>query len=186
MPIHCVFQLEGLDVRFSVEAEDKIKEECCPGKPFASFRKEVSILLSPYHFQTRNGCHFAENIFKCIEWELFYCDSNVPEVWSWGSNWQYVIPGSGNGLSPVRRQAIIWTNDDSIQWYISAFAEFLCKAHVLCYVYSHQWSCALWTVNPAAATSRWTSPSSRVTQQSRCLHGYWGRLEETKVWFIFL
>ena len=29
---------------------------------------------------------------------------------SLGSNWQYIIIGSDNGLVPNRRQAIIWTN----------------------------------------------------------------------------
>ena len=27
-----------------------------------------------------------------------------------------VIIGSGNGLAPYRRQAITWTNDDSLHW----------------------------------------------------------------------
>ena len=32
------------------------------------------------------------------------------------SNWQYVSIGSGNGLAPNRRQAIIWTNADLVPW----------------------------------------------------------------------
>ena len=39
---------------------------------------------------------------------------------SWGCNWQYDSIGSDNGLSPVRRQAIIWTNDALGYWRIYA------------------------------------------------------------------
>ena len=35
-------------------------------------------------------------------------------------NWQYSSIGSGNGLSPARRQAIIWSNDDIGWWRIFA------------------------------------------------------------------
>ena len=38
-------------------------------------------------------------------------DYNLTEVGSQGSIWQYSSIGSGNGLAPTRRQAIIWTND---------------------------------------------------------------------------
>ena len=39
-------QLEGVDVRFSEEAkEEKVKEDCCPGKPFITFRTEVILLV---------------------------------------------------------------------------------------------------------------------------------------------
>ena len=37
-------------------------------------------------------------------------DYDFTEVCSLGSNWQYPSIGSDNGLAPVRRQAIIWTN----------------------------------------------------------------------------
>ena len=36
------------------------------------------------------------------------------------SNRQYISTGSGNGLVPNRRQAIIWTNADPIHWHIYA------------------------------------------------------------------
>ena len=39
---------------------------------------------------------------------------------SFGSNLQYVIIGSDNGLAPNRRQAIIWTNDGLVYWRIYA------------------------------------------------------------------
>lgn len=34
-------QLEHIDVLFASEADDKVKEDCCPGKPFSVFRSEV-------------------------------------------------------------------------------------------------------------------------------------------------
>lgn len=34
-------QLDHIEVKFASEAEDKIKEDCCPGKPFSIFRTEV-------------------------------------------------------------------------------------------------------------------------------------------------
>ena len=39
---------------------------------------------------------------------------------SQGSNWQSSSIGLDNGLSPIRRQAIIWTNADPINWRIYA------------------------------------------------------------------
>ena len=42
------------------------------------------------------------------------------EICSYGPNWQSVSTGSGNGLAPTRRQAIIWTNADLVQWRIYA------------------------------------------------------------------
>ena len=42
----CYFllQLEGVDVKYSDVAEgEKVKEDCCPGKPFVTFRTEVKI-----------------------------------------------------------------------------------------------------------------------------------------------
>ena len=44
------------------------------------------------------------------EWKDLYFDLNFTEVCRYGSNWQYVSIGSGNGLALTRQQAIIWTN----------------------------------------------------------------------------
>ena len=44
----------------------------------------------------------------------------LAEVCSYGSNWQQVSIGSGNGLAPNRRQAIIWTNADAVHWLKNA------------------------------------------------------------------
>ena len=46
----------------------------------------------------QDGRHFRDDILKCI----FFNE---------GSNQQYSIIGSDNGLAPTRRQAIIWAND---------------------------------------------------------------------------
>ena len=55
-------------------------------------------------------------IFKCISTNAkFFCFvSNFTQVCCKASNWQEVSIGSGNGLAPNRRQAIIWTNAEPI------------------------------------------------------------------------
>ena len=42
------------------------------------------------------------------------------EMYSLGSNWQYVIIDSDNGLVPDRRQALIWTKDGLV--YLRMYA----------------------------------------------------------------
>lgn len=39
-------ELEQIDVVFSSAADEKIREECCPGKPFSVFRSEPGVLLT--------------------------------------------------------------------------------------------------------------------------------------------
>ena len=48
--------------------------------------------------------HFLK--WKCLNFAYYFT-----EVCSQGSNWQYPSIGPDNGLAPIRRQAIIWTND---------------------------------------------------------------------------
>ena len=57
--------------------------------------------------------HFCES-------KVLYFDFNFTEVCSSGSNWQWPSIGLDNGLAPIRRQAIIWTNSDPIYWRIYA------------------------------------------------------------------
>ena len=45
------------------------------------------------------------------QWKLLNFKWNIIEICSLGSNWQQTTIGSDNGLSPNRRQAIIWIND---------------------------------------------------------------------------
>ena len=35
------FKVEGIDLKYSEDADERIKEECCPGKPFVVYRTEV-------------------------------------------------------------------------------------------------------------------------------------------------
>ena len=70
----------------------------------------------------QNGRHFPDDIFKFI---LF--DENVwvlikisLKCCSYGSSYQYSSIASDNGLAPNRRQAIIWTKGDPVQWRIYA------------------------------------------------------------------
>ena len=81
------------------------------------------IYTSPLtHPPGQNGRHFANDIFKCIFVNefFFYFDKNFTDVCSQGSNWQSSSIGLDNGLAPNRRQAIIWTNADPINWRIYA------------------------------------------------------------------
>ncbi|XP_075397882.1 leucine--tRNA ligase, cytoplasmic isoform X2 [Tenrec ecaudatus] len=54
-------ELEHIDVKFASEAEDKIREECCPGKPFNVFRTEPGVLISLLNPQLSNG-HFSTKL----------------------------------------------------------------------------------------------------------------------------
>lgn len=52
-------QLEQIEVLFASEADDKVKEDCCPGKPFSVFRSEVEKRLFLRHvnrFPIRSLC----------------------------------------------------------------------------------------------------------------------------------
>ena len=65
-------------------------------------------------------CHRRHFRMHFYEWKVFHFNSHFTEVCSSGSNWQKVSIGSGNGLAPVRRQAITWTNADPVHWRIYA------------------------------------------------------------------
>ena len=56
----------------------------------------------------QNGRHFADDIFKCI-----FLDENVwiPIKLHRRVQLKHSSTGSDNGLTPLRRQAIIWNND---------------------------------------------------------------------------
>ncbi|PWA23182.1 hypothetical protein CCH79_00002430, partial [Gambusia affinis] len=48
-------ELEQIDVLFASEADDKVKEDCCPGKPFSVFRSEPGVAVSLLNPQPFNG-----------------------------------------------------------------------------------------------------------------------------------
>uniref|UniRef100_A0A671KQP7 Leucine--tRNA ligase, cytoplasmic n=1 Tax=Sinocyclocheilus anshuiensis TaxID=1608454 RepID=A0A671KQP7_9TELE len=48
-------ELDQIDVVFASEADDKVKEDCCPGKPFCVFRSESGVLVSLVNPQPANG-----------------------------------------------------------------------------------------------------------------------------------
>ena len=60
----------------------------------------------------QNSRHFANEHFQVHfrEWKLWNFKWNFAEICSLESNWQYSSIGSDNGLSPVRRQVIAWTD----------------------------------------------------------------------------
>ena len=70
----------------------------------------------------QNGRHFGRRHFQMhfLEWKWYNSDSNFTDFSSHASNWQYASIGSGNGLAPNRRQAIIWTIDGPDHWRIYA------------------------------------------------------------------
>ncbi|KAI4901262.1 hypothetical protein NFI96_033672, partial [Prochilodus magdalenae] len=48
-------ELDQIDVLFASEADDKVKEDCCPGKPFSVFRSEPGVSVSLLNPQPCNG-----------------------------------------------------------------------------------------------------------------------------------
>ncbi|KAK2873090.1 hypothetical protein Q8A67_022987 [Cirrhinus molitorella] len=48
-------ELDQIDVVFASEADDKVKEDCCPGKPFCVFSSEPGVLVSLVNPQPANG-----------------------------------------------------------------------------------------------------------------------------------
>ena len=72
----------------------------------------IQMKMSVHHYnwdREKIFHHFPDDIFKCIfsnenEWILI----TISLVCSKGSNEQYSIIGSENGLAPIRWQAIIW------------------------------------------------------------------------------
>lgn len=48
-------ELEQIDVLFASEGDDKVKEDCCPGKPFSVFRSEPGVCVSLVNPQPCNG-----------------------------------------------------------------------------------------------------------------------------------
>ncbi|KAF6081621.1 hypothetical protein HJG60_007525 [Phyllostomus discolor] len=54
-------ELEHIEVKFASEAEDKIREECCPGKPLNVFRTEPGVSVCIVNPQPSNG-HFSTKI----------------------------------------------------------------------------------------------------------------------------
>ncbi|XP_055284704.1 leucine--tRNA ligase, cytoplasmic isoform X1 [Moschus berezovskii] len=54
-------ELEHVEVKFASEAEDKVREDCCPGKPLNVFRTEPGVLVSLLNPQPFTG-HFSTKI----------------------------------------------------------------------------------------------------------------------------
>ncbi|XP_006148100.1 leucine--tRNA ligase, cytoplasmic isoform X1 [Tupaia chinensis] len=54
-------ELEHIEVKFASEAEDKVREDCCPGKPLNVFRTEPGVSVSLMNPQPSNG-HFSTKI----------------------------------------------------------------------------------------------------------------------------
>ncbi|XP_068457332.1 leucine--tRNA ligase, cytoplasmic-like [Clinocottus analis] len=48
-------ELEQIDILFASEGDDKVMEDCCPGKPFCIFRSEPGVCVSLVNPQPCNG-----------------------------------------------------------------------------------------------------------------------------------
>ena len=48
-------QLEELEIKYSEEADEKTKEECCPGAPFITFSVKPGLSLNFANPQVSNG-----------------------------------------------------------------------------------------------------------------------------------
>ena len=71
----------------------------------------------------QNCCHFANDIFRYIfvnEKFNILIKISLKFVPQSPINREYPSIGSCNGLAPIRRQAIVWTNDDLVYWRIHA------------------------------------------------------------------
>ena len=64
----------------------------------------------------QRGCHFADDILKCILFCILIWISLKFVTKGLIDNKASI--GSGKGLAPTRRQAITWTNASPIQWHI--------------------------------------------------------------------
>uniref|UniRef100_F6WRZ1 leucine--tRNA ligase n=1 Tax=Monodelphis domestica TaxID=13616 RepID=F6WRZ1_MONDO len=54
-------ELDHIEVKFASEADDKIREDCCPGKPLTIFRTEPGVSVFLVNPQPSNG-HFSTKI----------------------------------------------------------------------------------------------------------------------------
>ncbi|XP_003224146.1 leucine--tRNA ligase, cytoplasmic isoform X1 [Anolis carolinensis] len=54
-------ELEHIELKFASEGDEKIKEDCCPGKPFCTFRVEPGVSVFLVNPQPANG-HFSTKI----------------------------------------------------------------------------------------------------------------------------
>jgi leucyl-tRNA synthetase len=55
------FQLEGLEIKYTDTAPEKIREDCCPGQPFITFCSEPFVTVEAVNPQPQNGL-FAEQM----------------------------------------------------------------------------------------------------------------------------
>ena len=62
----------------------------------------------------QNGRHFVNGVFNFIFTEDLFFIQYFSETRFYGSQWQRVIIGAGNGLVPNRWKVITWTNDGKI------------------------------------------------------------------------
>ena len=60
-----LFQLEKLVIKYTDEAPEKTKEECCPGNPYISFSVEPGIFINISNQDACNG--LFRKLIKIVE-----------------------------------------------------------------------------------------------------------------------
>ena len=141
------------------------------------------------HYSTppgQNGRHFADDIFRCIfvtEKFRILIDISLKFVP------KGLVDSLDNCLAPNRRQAIIWTNVDSIHWriYAALGGDELCEAHpwIDIYIVTH----SLW-LNYLIQPQRSGSTLDQI--MAWCMLGgkplpepIWCRLQNGATWCSF-
>lgn len=85
-------ELEGLEIKYTVEADERIKEDCCPGQPFIVYRSESFI---PVHFMNPqphsgyfelivpiyNGDRYSNIVSRIQKRNHFIKDPNKIRLW---------------------------------------------------------------------------------------------------------
>ena len=73
------------------------------------------------HLLLDKMANISQTIFSnAFSWMKFFVFWSKLSVCSQGANWKSSSIGLDNGLAPNKRQAIIWTNADPINWRIYA------------------------------------------------------------------
>ena len=75
-----------------------------------------------------------------LQWKGLNCNWNLIEICPLGFKWQYASIGSDKGLTPKRRQAIIWTSDCLIHWRIYVTRPQRVKLQVIIIFNGYRWA----------------------------------------------
>ena len=118
------------------------------------------------HFHPDKMAAISQTTFpNAFSWmKVLYFDSNFTAMCSYGSIWIYFSIGSDNGLAPIRRQAIIWTNTDPVDWRTIVALEGggggVIKPLVI--IMRGEWLQLCWSCDTEITTQLWTGVNVSV------------------------